>query len=547
MVEDPTRSPHWKALQDEAARTKTTTLREIFHSEQDRVARCSVEGAGLIGDFSKHRLSRRGLELLGDLATEQGLSEKIEAMFRGDRINISEDRSVLHVALRMTRGTHLVVDGVDVVAEVHRVLDHMASLARQVRDGLWRGATGRAIRTVINIGIGGSDLGPAMVAGALRDFSSAHLDLRFVANVDPAALLGALDGCDPATTMFIVSSKTFTTLETLTNAHAARQWLVSRLGAGDDVVRHHFLAVSTNSEAVRAFGIDPANMVGFWDFVGGRYSVDAAIGLSVMIAIGPSRFSEFLDGFRSIDEHFRSASWLQNLPVLMGLHAVWYRNFLGAQTQAVLPYAERLARFPAYLQQLTMESNGKSVRLDGASVEADTGAIVWGEPGTNAQHAFFQLLHQGTSLIPADFILFAEPYQDLDSQHDLLIAAGLAQSAALAFGRSDDELHAAGVPEKLIPHRRMPGNRPSTTLMVPKLTPRSLGQLIALYEHSVFTQGVIWGIDSFDQWGVELGKVMANDLVQPLRSGALSVVGVQDASTAALIERYRGLRGRNEG
>jgi glucose-6-phosphate isomerase len=459
-------------------------------------------------------------------------------MFRGERINVTEERAVLHVALRMPKGSSLVVDGVDVVAEVHEVLDRMSAFSNRVRSGSWLGATGRPIRNVVNIGIGGSDLGPAMAYTALRDFGRRDMTFRFVSNVDGADVWEALHDLDPAETLFIVSSKTFTTLETLTNARSAREWIVDALG--EDAVEHHFVAVSTNAEKVAEFGIDTANMFGFWDWVGGRYSMDSAIGLSLMLAIGPEHFQEMLRGFHVIDEHFRTAPFERNLPVLLGLIGIWYIDFFGAQSQAVLPYSQYMERFPAYLQQLDMESDGKSVRLDGSPADVDTGPIVWGQPGTNGQHAFYQLIHQGTRLIPCDFIGFAQAAHQVGDHQDLLMANFFAQTEALAFGKTRQQVEAEGVAPQQVPHRVFPGNRPTNTMLAPKLTPFVLGQLIATYEHKVFTQGTVWGINSFDQWGVELGKVLANRIVPQLEDDHAPLD--HDSSTNALIERYRQLR-----
>jgi glucose-6-phosphate isomerase len=504
----------------------------------------TVEAGDLALDYSKHRVTGETMSLLVALADRAGLAAHRDAMFAGRHINVTEDRAVLHVALRMPRGSRLEVDGQDVVADVHAVLDHMGRLSEEIRDESWRGHTGKPIRNVVNIGIGGSDLGPAMAYEALKDFALARLTCRFVSNIDPTDLYEKTHDLDPAETLFVVSSKTFTTIETLTNAAAARQWLVTGLGAGDDAVAKHFIAVSTNEKAVTAFGIDAKNMLGFWDWVGGRYSFDSAIGFSLMVAIGQEAFSEMLGGFRVMDEHFLAAPFERSLPVIQGLLNVWYVNFLGAQSHAVLPYSQRLARFPAYLQQLTMESNGKSVRLDGTKVDYETGEVFWGEPGTNGQHAFYQLLHQGTRLVPADFIAFAEPSHEIGEQHDLLVANCFAQSSVLAFGRTAEEVAADGTPPETVPHKVMPGNRPSSTILVPALTPSTLGQLVAFYEHVVFTEGTIWGIDSFDQWGVELGKVMARELAPALTADAAPDLAGQDPSTAELVTRYRRLNGR---
>ncbi|MDL4776524.1 MULTISPECIES: glucose-6-phosphate isomerase [Thermomonosporaceae] len=543
---DITEAPEWSALADHQQALSGRHLRELFADDPERAARMTVTAGDLFLDYSKHRVTGETLGLLVALAERAGLRGRIEAMFGGEHINASEDRAVLHTALRLPRGAALTVDGQDVAADVHAVLDRMEAFAGRVRSGEWTGFTGRPIRTVVNIGIGGSDLGPAMAYEALRDYADAGISCRFVSNVDPADITGTLAALDPEETLFVISSKTFGTLETLTNAKVARQWLVDRLG-DDKAVSRHFVAVSTNAERVAGFGIDTGNMFGFWDWVGGRYSFDGAIGLSLMLAIGAGRFREMLAGFHTVDEHFRTAPFEANMPVLMGMLGVWYTDFFGAQTRAVLPYAQRLARFPAYLQQLTMESNGKSVRADGAPVVAQTGEIFWGEPGTNGQHAFYQLLHQGTRLVPADFIGFAEPFEDASAggpgMHDLLAANLFAQTSALAFGKTADEIAAEGAPAAVVPHKVMPGNRPTGTILVPRLTPSTLGQLVALYEHIVFVEGAIWGIDSFDQWGVELGKVMAGDLT-PALTGAEPPASAPDPSTAALVRRYRELRGR---
>ncbi|XVQ15327.1 glucose-6-phosphate isomerase [Spirillospora sp. CA-255316] len=543
---DITETSEWTALAEHHAALAGRHLRELFAEDPGRAERMTATAADLHLDYSKHRATGDTLRLLVALAERAGLRERIAAMFSGERINVSEDRAVLHTALRLPREAELSVDGRDAVADVHAVLDRMAEFSERVRSGEWTGFTGKPIRTVVNIGIGGSDLGPAMAYEALRDHARAGITCRFVSNIDPADVTGTLADLDPEQTLFIISSKTFGTLETLTNARAARAWLVGRLG-DEKAVARHFVAVSTNAERVAAFGIDTDNMFGFWDWVGGRYSMDSAIGLSLMIAVGAGAFREMLAGFHAIDEHFRTAPFEANLPVLMGLLGVWYTDFFGAQTRAVLPYSQRLARFPAYLQQLTMESNGKSVRADGAPVVAQTGEIFWGEPGTNGQHAFYQLLHQGTRLVPADFIGFAEPFEDVQADgggmHDLLMANMLAQASALAFGKTAEEIAAEGTPVELVPHKVMPGNRPTTTILAPKLTPSTLGQLVALYEHVVFVEGTIWGIDSFDQWGVELGKVMAQDLAPALTS-AEPPAALPDPSTAALVRTYRRLRGR---
>ena len=502
----------WRALAAHHDVVGDRHLRDLFAEDPDRVARLTLEAADLRLDYSKHRVTAETMALLAAVADRAGVTERRDAMFAGQHINTTEDRAVLHVALRMPAGAQLVVDGRDVVADVHRVLDQMGELSDQIRDGSWTGHTGRRIRAVVNIGIGGSDLGPAMATQALADYAQPGLTSRFVSNIDPLDLWAKTEDLDPAETLFVVSSKTFTTLETLTNAAAARQWLLDGLGAGPEAVAKHFVAVSTNEAAVTAFGIDAANMLKFWDWVGGRYSYDSAIGFSLMVAIGRQRFAEMLAGFHAMDEHFATAPIEANMPIICGMLNVWYNNFFEAQTHAVLPYSQRLARFPAYLQQLTMESNGKSVRLDGTAVGGQTGEIYWGEPGTNGQHAFYQLLHQGTKVVPADFIAFAEATHETGEQQDLLVANCLAQSSVLAFGRTAAEVAADGTPPALVPHKVMPGNRPSSTILAPKLTPSVLGQLVALYEHTVFTEGAVWGIDSFDQWGVELGKVMAKQL-----------------------------------
>ncbi|MQY09056.1 glucose-6-phosphate isomerase [Actinomadura macrotermitis] len=543
---DITETSAWAALAEHQAELAGRHLRELFADDPGRAERMTVTAGDLYLDYSKHRVTAETVRLLTALADAAGLRGRIDAMFGGEHINVSEDRAVLHTALRAAPGERLVVDGQDVTADVHAVLDEMSAFSDRVRSGEWTGFTGKRIRTVVNIGIGGSDLGPAMAYEALADYADAGIGARFVSNIDPADILGVLAGLDPEETLFVVSSKTFSTQETLTNAKVARQWLVERLG-DDKAVSRHFVAVSTNAERVADFGIDTDNMFGFWDWVGGRYSFDGAIGLSLMIVIGPAGFREMLAGFHAVDEHLRTAPFEANMPVLMGLLGIWYTDFFGAQTHAVLPYSQRLARFPAYLQQLTMESNGKSVRADGAPVVVQTGEIYWGEPGTNGQHAFYQLLHQGTRLVPADFIGFAEPFADASADgpgmQDLLNANLFAQSSALAFGKSAEEIAAEGTPAALVPHKVMPGNRPSSTILAPKLTPSVLGQLVALYEHIVFVQGTIWGIDSFDQWGVELGKVMAKDLV-PALTGAEPAAEAPDPSTAALVRRYRELRGR---
>ncbi|MFB4263591.1 glucose-6-phosphate isomerase [Nonomuraea sp. GTA35] len=541
MNGDITQSQEWAALGKHHEELAGRHLRELFAEDPGRARRMSVSAGDLYLDYAKHRATQETVGLLTALAERAGLRERIAAMFSGEHINVSEDRAVLHVALRLPREAELVVDGQDVVADVHAVLDKMSAFSDRVRSKEWKGATGKPIETVVNIGIGGSDLGPAMAYEALRDYADAGIAARFVSNIDPADITGNLAGLDPATTLFVVSSKTFTTLETLTNARVARRWLVEALG--EDAVSKHFVAVSTNAAKVAEFGIDTDNMFGFWDWVGGRYSYDGAIGLSLMIAIGPERFREMLAGFHTIDEHFRTAPFEANMPVLMALLGIWYTDFFDAETRAVLPYSQRLHRFPAYLQQLTMESNGKSVRADGTPVTARTGEIFWGEPGTNGQHAFYQLLHQGTRLVPADFIGFAEPHDDREGMHDQLTANLFAQTTALAFGKTAEEIAAEGTAPEIVPHKVMPGNRPTSTILAPKLTPSTLGQLVALYEHIVFVEGTIWGVDSFDQWGVELGKKMALDLAPALTSDEPPAT-FPDTSTEQLIRRYRELRGR---
>jgi glucose-6-phosphate isomerase len=526
----------FKALEAHHAEVAGLHLRDLFAEDPERGTRLTAEAAGLYLDYSKHRITDETIPRLVALAEEVGLRERIEAMFRGDHINVTENRAVLHTALRLPRDAKLTVDGQDVVAEVHEVLDRMAAFSERVRSGEWKGHTGKPIRAVINIGIGGSDLGPVMAYEALRHFSERELTVRFVSNVDGTDIVEATRDLDPAETLFIISSKTFTTLETLTNAHSARDWLLAGLGGDDSAVAKHFVAVSTNDEEVAKFGIDTNNMFGFWDWVGGRYSMDSAIGLSTMIAVGPEHFAEMLAGFHEIDEHFRTAPLEQNLPVLMGLLAFWYRELFGAQTVAVLPYDQYLKRFPAYLQQLTMESNGKRVTLEGVEVDYDTGAIFWGEPGTNGQHSFYQLIHQGTTLIPCDFIGFCRSLNPLGNHQDLLVANLFAQTEALAFGKTPADVEAEGTPDWLVPHRVFPGNRPTTTLLAEQLSPCVLWKLVALYEHSVFTQGTLWNVNSFDQWGVELGKVLAKRIIPELSSGAELT---HDSSTNALISRYR--------
>ncbi|WP_283634706.1 glucose-6-phosphate isomerase [Mycolicibacterium poriferae] len=547
MGSDITATTAWQALSRHHADVAATSLRELFAEDSARGSELALTVGDMYIDYSKHRVTRETLDLLIELARAAELESKRDAMFTGVHINTSEDRAVLHTALRLPRDAALTVDGQDVVSDVHEVLDRMGEFTDRLRSGEWRGATGERITTVVNIGIGGSDLGPVMVYQALRHYVDAGISARFVSNVDPADLVAKLDGLDPATTLFVIASKTFSTLETLTNATAARRWLIDALG--DAAVAKHFVAVSTNAKLVDEFGIDTENMFGFWDWVGGRYSVDSAIGLSVMAAIGKERFAEFLAGFHLVDEHFRTAPLEANAPVLLGLIGLWYNNFFGAETRAVLPYSNDLARFAAYLQQLTMESNGKSVRADGTPVSSDTGEIFWGEPGTNGQHAFYQLLHQGTRLIPADFIGFSEPTDDLatadgdGSMHDLLMSNFFAQTQVLAFGKTADEIAAEGTASEVVPHKVMPGNRPSTSILATKLTPSVVGQLVALYEHQVFVEGVIWGIDSFDQWGVELGKTQAKALLPVLTDDA-SPAEQSDSSTDTLVRRYRTERGR---
>jgi glucose-6-phosphate isomerase len=531
----------WRTLAAHHAEVGATSLRELFADDAGRGERLVLEAAGLYLDHSKNRVTDETLRLLGALADECGLRERTAAMFRGDVINTTEKRSALHVALRMPSGHELMLDGVDVVAEVQAVLGRMASFADALRSGRWLGHTGKRIRNVVNIGIGGSDLGPVMAYEALRFYSQRDLTMRFVSNVDATDLVEATRDLDAAETLFIVSSKTFTTLETLTNAHAARAWSVARLGDEASVAKH-FVAVSTNVEGVRKFGIAPENMFGFWDWVGGRYSMDSAIGLSTMVAIGPEKFRDMLAGFHEMDEHFRSAPVERSMPALLGLLAIWNNNFLGAATQAVLPYDQYLKRLPAYLQQLTMESNGKHVTLAGEIVDVETAPILWGEPGTNGQHSFYQLIHQGTRIVPCDFIGFCQSLNPLGRQHDVLMSNLFAQTEALAFGKTADEVRAEGTPDALVPHRVFAGNRPTNTLLAERLTPKTLGALIALYEHSVFVQGVIWDIDSFDQWGVELGKVLAQRTIPELESTTEPKLA-HDSSTNALIRRYRRLRG----
>jgi len=552
---DITATDAWAALTAHQQKIEPLHLRQIFSDDPDRGRELTARAGDLYLDFSKHRITRETLPLLVDLAVAAGLEGRRDAMFRGDHINTSENRAVLHTALRLPSDATLTVDGQDVVADVHEVLDRMGDFADRVRSGEWVGATGKKISTVVNIGIGGSDLGPVMIYQALRAYADAGISCRFVSNIDPSDLVGKTADLDPETTLFVVASKTFSTLETLTNATAARRWLLAGLGHADDsaeardAVARHFVAVSTNAERVSAFGIDTVNMFGFWDWVGGRYSVDSAIGLSVLCAIGRENFAQLLAGFHAVDEHFATAPFAENAPVMMGLLGVWYSNFFDAASRVVLPYCNDLNRFPAYLQQLTMESNGKSVRADGSPVTTSTGEIFWGEPGTNGQHAFYQLLHQGTRLVPADFIGFSEPLDDLPtmdgtgSMHDLLMSNYFAQTSVLAFGKTATEIAAEGTPEEVVPHKVMPGNRPSTSILAQKLTPSVVGQLVALYEHATFVEGVIWGIDSFDQWGVELGKTQAQQLT-PVLTEQEAPEPQPDSSTDALVRRYRSQRGR---
>jgi glucose-6-phosphate isomerase len=532
--------PAWKALEQHYAEIAPQHLRDLFAADPGRGERLTAEAAGLYLDYAKNRITDETMALLVQLAQECGVEQRRDMMFRGDPINVSEHRAVLHVALRMPKGSSLMVGGVDVVAQVHEVLDRMAGFAERIRSGEWKGYTGKPIRNVVNVGIGGSDLGPVMAYEALRYYSRRDLTFRFVSNVDSTDFVEATRDLSADETLFIISSKTFGTLETLTNAHSARDWVLGQLGS-EDAIAKHFVAVSTNAERVADFGIDTANMFGFWDWVGGRYSMDSAIGLSTMVAIGPANFAEMLAGFHEMDEHFRAAPLARNLPVLMGLLAVWYGDFFGAQTYGVMPYEQYLKRFPAYLQQLTMESNGKHVTLEGTEVDYDTGAVFWGEPGTNGQHSFYQLIHQGTKLIPVDLIGFGKSLNPLRNHHDILSSNVFAQAQALAFGKTIQEVLAEGTAPDVAPHRVMPGNRPTNVLLAEKLTPRLLGTLVALYEHSVFTQGVIWDIDSFDQWGVELGKVLAVQILPELESRDEPELS-HDSSTNALIRRYRSLK-----
>jgi glucose-6-phosphate isomerase len=532
----------WGLLEKHYRKIKDVHLRQLFADDSERGTRLAAEAAGVYLDYSKNRITDETLRLLLALAHESGLKDRIEAMFRGDKINVSENRAVLHVALRAPRGASIIHDGRNVVPDVHAVLDRMADFAERARSGAWKGRTGKRIRNVINVGIGGSDLGPVMAYEALRHYSDRAMTFRFVSNVDGTDFAEAVRDLDAAETLFIVSSKTFTTLETMTNARTARNWLLAGMQGEEGAIAKHFVAVSTNAKDVAKFGIDTANMFGFWDWVGGRYSMDSAIGLSTMLAIGPNNFRDMLGGFHEMDEHFRTTPFERNLPVLMGLLAIWYNDFFGAQTVAVLPYEQYLKRFPAYLQQLTMESNGKHVTLDGVRVDYDTGPIYWGEPGTNGQHSFYQLIHQGTRLIPCDFIAFAQALNPLGRHHDVLLANVFAQTEALAFGKTVEEVKAEGTPDWLVPHRLFEGNRPSNTVLLDRLTPQALGKLVALYEHNVFTQGAIWQIDSFDQWGVELGKALAQRIIPELESATEPTLA-HDSSTSALIRRYRKLKG----
>jgi glucose-6-phosphate isomerase len=536
-----TKRKAWVDLQDHYQEVRSEHLRKLFAEDPQRGVRMTAEAVGMFLDYSKNRITDKTVKLLIQLAEESGLRSKIDAMFRGEKINFTEKRAVLHVALRAPRGTSILVDGENVVPAVHAVLDKMTEFSHRVRSGQWKGHTGRRIRNIINIGIGGSDLGPVMAYEALRHYTDRDLTFRFVSNVDGTDFAEAVHGLEAAETLFIVSSKTFTTLETMTNAHSARAWSVAALGGDEKSVAKHFVAVSTNAAEVTSFGIDTANMFGFWDWVGGRYSMDSAIGLSTMLAIGPEHFRSMLDGFHEMDEHFRTAPFEQNLPVLMGLLGIWYTDFFGAPTLAVLPYEQYLKRFPAYLQQLTMESNGKHVTVDGSQVNYATGPIYWGEPGTNGQHSFYQLIHQGTRLIPCDFIAFAQPLNPLGRHHDMLMANVFAQTEALAFGKTPEQVKAEGTPDWLVPHRVFEGNRPSNTILATRLTPETLGKFIALYEHSVFTQGAIWQINSFDQWGVELGKLLAQRIIPEVESRTEPSLG-HDSSTNSLIRRYRQLK-----
>jgi glucose-6-phosphate isomerase len=542
VLEPLTKLKAWKELQAHQEKIGELHLRKLFSDDPQRGERMTVEAAGIFLDYSKNRVTGETLQLLLRLAEESELRSRIDAMFRGDKINVTEKRAVLHVALRAPRGASIVLDGQNVVPEVHAVLDKMAGFSNRIRNGEWKGFTGKTIRNVINVGIGGSDLGPVMAYEALKHYSDRKMVFQFVSNVDGTDFAEAVQGLDPAETLFIISSKTFTTLETMTNAHSARSWLLAGLGGDEKSIAKHFVAVSTNATEVAKFGIDTANMFGFWDWVGGRYSMDSAIGLSTMLAIGPEEFRSMLDGFHQMDEHFRTAPFDRNLPVLMGLLSIWYNDFFDAQTVAVLPYEQYLKRFPAYLQQLTMESNGKHVTLDGTKVNYETGPIYWGEPGTNGQHSFYQLIHQGTRLIPCDFIAFERTLNQLGRHHDMLLANVFAQTEALAFGKTPEQVKAEGTPDWLAPHRVFEGNRPSNTILADKLTPETLGKLVALYEHSVFTQGAIWQINSFDQWGVELGKALAQRIIPELESATEPPL-THDSSTNNLIRRYRRLKG----
>jgi glucose-6-phosphate isomerase len=530
--------PAWRALRQHSKEISKTSLREFFENDPERGTRFTAEAVGLFLDYSKNRATDETLKLLVQLAEERGLKQRIEAMFRGDKINITENRAVLHIALRAPKGESIKVDGEDVVPGVHAVLDKMSAFSDKVRSGAWKGHTGKRIRNIVNIGIGGSDLGPVMAYEALKYYTQRDLTFRFVSNVDGTDFVEAVRDLSADETLFLVASKTFTTLETMTNAHAARAWALKGLGGDESAVAKHFVAISTNAKEVAKFGIDTENMFGFWDWVGGRYSMDSAIGLSTMLAIGPENFRALLSGFHEMDEHFRSTPFERNLPVLMGLLTVWYTDFFDAQTVAVLPYEQYLKRFPAYLQQLTMESNGKHVTLDGKRVETETGPVYWGEPGTNGQHSFYQLIHQGTRLIPCDFIGFLKTLNPLGAQHAMLLANVFAQAEALAFGKTAEQVKAEGTPDWLIPHRVFEGNRPSNTILAERLTPEILGKLVALYEHSVFTQGVIWNIDSFDQWGVELGKVLAQKIIGEL-AGPTEPKMAHDSSTTNLIRKFR--------
>jgi glucose-6-phosphate isomerase len=536
----PTARRAWQKLAVHYSNIRGVHLRELFSENPARGEDMTAEAAGIYLDYSKNRITRGTIELLIQLAEESGLKERIEAMFRGERINLTENRPVLHIALRAPRGSSVLVDGENVVPRVHEVLEKMAAFSNQVRNGFWKGCTGKPIRNIVNIGIGGSDLGPVMACEALKYYSDRNLTFRFISNIDDTDLVEKTRNLDLVETLFIVSSKTFTTLETMTNANTLRSWLIAGLGGGEQSIARHFVAVSSNAAEVEKFGIDPTNMFEFWDWVGGRYSMDSAIGLSTMLSIGPKNFSSMLNGFRMMDEHFRSAPFERNLPVLMGLLAVWYNNFFGTETIAVLPYEQYLNRFPAYLQQLTMESNGKRVTLDGTEVDYQTGPIYWGEPGTNGQHSFYQLMHQGTKLIPCDFIAFARPLNLFGRHHDMLLANAIAQAEALAFGKTIEQVKAEGTPDRLVPHRVFEGNRPSNMILAEQLAPEILGKLVALYEHSVFTQGVIWHINSFDQWGVELGKALANRIIPELQSTAEPDLR-HDSSTNNLIRHCRKL------